>query len=99
MSKDLNSVVLVGRLVKDPEVRYTPSGTPVARISIANGERIKQNTTAQHCKRSTDNTRNHLSGSDLQSYLRRRQDLWAVCNVKNPSQDFEIYCNFPSYSK
>ena len=43
MSRDLNSVVLVGRLVRDPEVRYTPSGTPVARISIANGERIKQN--------------------------------------------------------
>lgn len=43
MSKDLNRVTLVGRLVRDPEVRYTPNGTPVARISIANGERFKQN--------------------------------------------------------
>lgn len=43
MSKDLNLVVLIGRLVRDPEIRYTPNGTPVARFSIANGEKFKQN--------------------------------------------------------
>ncbi len=43
MSRDMNLVVLIGRLVRDPEIRYTPSGTPVARFSIANGEKFKQN--------------------------------------------------------
>ncbi|OGF66014.1 MAG: hypothetical protein A2Y62_06085 [Candidatus Fischerbacteria bacterium RBG_13_37_8] len=31
----VNKVILVGRAGKDPEVRYTPSGTPVANFSLA----------------------------------------------------------------
>lgn len=31
----INRVVLVGRLTKDPELRYTPSGVPVARFTLA----------------------------------------------------------------
>ena len=30
-----NVVVLVGRIVRDPEVRYTPSQTAVARFTVA----------------------------------------------------------------
>jgi len=31
----LNRVVLIGRLVADPELRYTPGGVPVASMRIA----------------------------------------------------------------
>ena len=31
----LNVVVLIGRLTRDPELRYTPAGVPVARFSLA----------------------------------------------------------------
>lgn len=31
----INRVVLVGRLTKDPELKYTPSGVPMARFTIA----------------------------------------------------------------
>jgi len=31
----LNHVVLIGRLTRDPELRYTPSGVPVAHFSLA----------------------------------------------------------------
>lgn len=31
----LNKVILMGRLGRDPEVRYTQSGTPVASFSLA----------------------------------------------------------------
>ena len=31
----VNSVILVGRLTRDPELRYTPNGAPVARFSLA----------------------------------------------------------------
>ncbi|MGX9136559.1 single-stranded DNA-binding protein [Rummeliibacillus sp. JY-2-4R] len=31
----INRVVLVGRLTKDPELRYTPSGVAVARFTVA----------------------------------------------------------------
>lgn len=31
----MNHVVLVGRLVRDPELRYAPSGTPICSFTIA----------------------------------------------------------------
>jgi single-strand DNA-binding protein len=34
----LNKVMLIGNLGKDPEVRYTPDGTPVATFSLATSE-------------------------------------------------------------
>lgn len=43
MSTDINQVVLVGRLTRDAELRYTNSGTAVASLSIACNEAIKQN--------------------------------------------------------
>jgi len=38
----LNRVLLLGNLTRDPEVRYTPSGTPVARLGLAVNNRVKQ---------------------------------------------------------
>lgn len=32
---DLNRVVLIGRLTKDPELRFTPEGVPVTTLRIA----------------------------------------------------------------
>jgi single-strand DNA-binding protein len=37
----LNKVMLIGNLGKDPEVRYTTSGTAVASFSLATSERFK----------------------------------------------------------
>ena len=34
----LNKVLLIGRLGKDPEIRYTPDGQPVANFSLATSE-------------------------------------------------------------
>jgi single-strand DNA-binding protein len=36
--KGVNKVILVGTLGQDPEVRYTPSGSAVANISLATNE-------------------------------------------------------------
>ncbi len=41
MPKSVNKVILVGHLGKDPEVKYTQSGTPVASFSLATSERFK----------------------------------------------------------
>jgi single-strand DNA-binding protein len=42
--KSLNRVTLIGNLGKDPEVKYTPSGTAVAKIALATNERFKDKT-------------------------------------------------------
>ncbi len=41
MSGSVNKVILIGRLGKDPEVKYTPSGAPVAKFSLATDESFK----------------------------------------------------------
>lgn len=38
---DINRVVLVGRLTRDAELRYTNSGTPICRFSLAVNRRRK----------------------------------------------------------
>ena len=40
MAANINRVVLVGNLTKDPELRHTPGGTPVCSLRLAvNGRR------------------------------------------------------------
>lgn len=46
----LNNVVLIGRLTKDPELRYTPSGKAVATLRLA----VDRGTTNQQGERETD---------------------------------------------
>jgi single-strand DNA-binding protein len=39
MAAGVNKVILIGNLGKDPELRYTPGGQPVATFSLATTER------------------------------------------------------------
>jgi len=41
MPKSINKVILVGNVGADPEVKYTPSGVPVGKFSLATNERFK----------------------------------------------------------
>jgi len=43
MPSDLNRVLLIGRLVRDPELRYTANGTAVASFSVANNKSYTSN--------------------------------------------------------
>lgn len=46
----LNKVVLIGRLVEDPELRYTSSGTPVSNFTLA----VERNYTNRDGERDVD---------------------------------------------
>lgn len=35
MSRGLNKIMIIGRLGRDPEMRYTPSGKPVTSFTVA----------------------------------------------------------------
>jgi len=41
MAKSVNKMILVGNVGQDPEVKYTTSGVPVAKLSLATNERFK----------------------------------------------------------
>lgn len=43
MANDLNKIVIIGRLTRDVELRYTPSGVSVASFSIANNKSYTKN--------------------------------------------------------
>ena len=40
-------ITIVGNLVDDPELRFTPSGQPVARFRVASTPRFRDNTTGE----------------------------------------------------
>ncbi|MCY0864068.1 MAG: single-stranded DNA-binding protein [Sulfobacillus sp.] len=46
----LNTVILIGRLTQDPELRYTPNGVAVAQFTVA----VDRPFTDQNGKRETD---------------------------------------------
>ena len=46
----LNRIVLIGRLVRDPELRYTSNGTPVSNFTLA----VERNYTNQQGERDVD---------------------------------------------
>ena len=47
----VNKVLLIGRLGRDPEVRYTPDGTAIANFSIATSEEWKDKNTGEKQQR------------------------------------------------
>lgn len=38
----LNNITLMGRLTRDPELRHTPNGVPVASFALAVGRPVKE---------------------------------------------------------
>lgn len=46
----LNRVILIGRLTRDPELKYIPSGTPVVNFTLA----VDRNFTNKQGERETD---------------------------------------------
>ncbi|MBR4531201.1 single-stranded DNA-binding protein [bacterium] len=43
----LNKVLLIGRLGRDPEIRYSSNNTPICNFSIATSERVRKGDTSE----------------------------------------------------
>lgn len=69
----MNRVVLVGRLTKDPELKYTPSGVAVCNFTLAvnrsftnaSGEREADFIQCQVWRRAAENSGNYLKKGSL----------------------------------
>ena len=51
MARGVNKVILIGNLGRDPEVRYMPSGSAVANVTIATSEQWKDRQTGEQQER------------------------------------------------
>lgn len=51
MSRGVNKVILIGNLGRDPEVRYMPSGSAVANVTLATSESWKDRQTGEQQER------------------------------------------------
>jgi single-strand DNA-binding protein len=51
MARGVNKVILVGNLGKDPEVRYMPSGSAAANVTLATSESWKDKQTGEQKER------------------------------------------------
>lgn len=65
MANDINMVVLVGRLTRDPEMRYTNSGVAVCKFSLAVNRR----------KRSGDSWSDEVSFFDISLWGKQAESL------------------------
>jgi len=51
MARGINKVILVGNLGRDPEMRYTPSGSAIANLAVATSESWKDKQTGEKQER------------------------------------------------
>lgn len=51
MARGINKVILIGNLGADPEVRYLPSGSAVANVSVATSDSWKDKNTGERQER------------------------------------------------
>jgi len=89
MAKGINKVVLVGNLGNDPEMRYLPSGTAVANISLATGD-IKRDQKTKKIVEATDWHRVVLFGKLAElcgQYLKKGAKAGIVGKLKTRSYE------------
>lgn len=100
MAGDINRVVLVGRLTRDAEIRYTTSGFPITRLGIAINRRVKQGDQWVDEANFFDATILGKRGESLQQYLTRGQQIavegelhqerWEKDGVKNSKVSINV---------
>jgi single-strand DNA-binding protein len=68
---DLNKVIVIGRLTRDIELKYTPAGTPVASFSIANNYSYKSGNEKKEQVSYFDCTAWSKSAEILEQYVKK----------------------------
>jgi single-strand DNA-binding protein len=86
-SRSVNKVILVGRLGKDAETRFTPSGVAVTKFSVATSRRWKDQQT-QEWKEETDWSDVTLwRAENLASYLTKGTQVYVEGRLQTRSYD------------
>jgi single-strand DNA-binding protein len=89
MSRDLNRCTFIGRLGKDPEIRYMPNGTGVANMTIAVGDDYKDKNTGEKVEQ-TEWVRLSLFGKQAENaveYLKKGSKIYVEGKFKTRSYE------------
>jgi single-strand DNA-binding protein len=65
MAGSVNKVILIGNLGKDPEIRHTQDGRPIANLSVATSESWRDKTTGERREKDRMAPRGHLQRGAL----------------------------------
>ena len=84
----VNKAILIGRLGKDPELRYTPGGSAVATFSLATSEVYKN----QEGQRQENTTWHNIvcwgkTAELAKEYLRKGSEVYFEGRISNRSYD------------
>jgi single-strand DNA-binding protein len=84
----VNKAILLGRLGKDPELRYTPSGKAVVSFSLATSERW----TGQDGQKNESTTWHNIvawgkQAEIMKEYLKKGQQVYIEGRIDNRSYD------------
>ncbi len=84
----VNKVILVGNLGKDPELRYTSSGTAVATFSLATSERYKDRNGEQQEKTEWHNIVTWRNLAEIcGKYLHKGKQVYIEGRIQTRSYD------------
>ena len=87
--EDINNVTLVCRLVKDAELKYTNSGTPVTKLSVASNRSVKKNNQWEDEASFFDCTFWGKRGESLNQYLTKGQQVCISGSLKQERWESE----------
>lgn len=84
----VNKAILVGNLGKDPELRYTPSGTAVCTFSLATSERFKNKQGEQQDRTEWHNVVVWAGLAEIcGKYLTKGKQVYIEGRIQNRSYD------------
>lgn len=72
---NLNKVMLMGNLTRDPEIKYTPKGTAIAQIGLA----VNRNFTLD-----TGEKREEVTFIDVEAYGKQAETIGEYCKKGRP---------------
>ena len=83
----LNRIILMGRLTRDPELRHTQTGTPVASFSLAVDRDFKDKTTGEKSTDFIDIVAWRQLGETCARYLSKGRKVGVTGSIQTRSYD------------
>lgn len=88
MANDINKATLIGRVGKDPEIRYMQSGDPVASFSLATGKSWKGQDGQKHEETTWHNLVAFKRLAEIiQQYVHKGDQLYIEGEIRNRSYE------------